>query len=305
LASRRRRATGPRISYRWLAIALAAATTMLAPNTAAFGDELDLRPTSSLAARREAVQAIPLASLRPENRHQVQTIIENASLYRRLPTKVVTCDPQLFSLFMEHPHAVVNLWEVLGISRVRMAPRGQGVFQATDGNGTQGTIQMLECVCDEKAQNRAVVLASGTFQGSGVPGPIRANCIALIRSGSIRDHNGTAYITARTDIFIHLEQVGVELVARTFQPLLVRVADRNFEQTMDFVSSFSDAAAKNPRGVERLATRLDHVAPEIQGRIASIAYGLSQERASAVTKTGAMQPQAGHSRVSRAPQNDE
>jgi hypothetical protein len=249
---------------------------MLSPRVRAGGEDLDLRPTSSHTARQEAAQAVPLEKLHPDDRRLAETIIHNASLYRRLPTKIVACDPRLFSLFMQHPQAVVNLWEVMGISKVRMAQIDNNAYQAHDGNGTHGTVRMLECVCDDNAQNRAVVLASGTYQGSGITGPVEADCLALVRSGSVRDRHGTAFVTARIDVFIYLPQVGVDLVARTLQPLLVRVADRNFIQTMDFVSSFSEAAAKNPRGIERLAAHLEQTPLEVRSQLTSIAYGMSQ-----------------------------
>lgn len=267
-----------RLNHVYLVTAFCVASVN-ALSSATCGDELDMRPTSSRAARREAIEALPLEKLTPDDRRALERIVENASLYRRLPTKVVECDPRLCSLFMQHPQVMVNVWEVLGISKVRMKPAGRNLFEATDGNGTHGTIRILECVCDDNAQNRVVALATGTYRGGGVAVPVRADCVALVRSGSVRDRDGTAYVTTRIDVFIQLEQIGVELIARTLHPLLVRVADRNFEQTVDFVSSFSEAAQKNPRGVERLAGRLEHVPRDVQQRLADIAYDMSKHRA--------------------------
>lgn len=265
-----------------------------------YAGERDLCATSSRAARREAANAIPLAKFTPDDRRLVQSIVENASLYRRLPTEVVRCDPRLFSLFMQHPQTVVNIWEIMGISKVRMKRIGQDSFQSTDGNGTHGTVRILECICDDQAQNRAVVLASGTYEGPSVTGRIHADCVVVVRSGSTRDEDGIAFVTARSDVFIYLEQKGVDLVARTLQPLLVRVADRNFEQTMDFVSSFSEAAAKNPYGVARLATRLDQVSPKVQQRIATIAFQMAKEASRSMPATSSTGVH-GRENVARSP----
>jgi hypothetical protein len=274
------------------------------PASDACGEELDLRPTSSSAARREAIGAIPLAKFSAEDRRELEQIVDNASLYRRLPTKVVQCEPRLCSLFMEHPQVMVNVWEVLGISKVRMKPTGQATFEASDGNGTHGTIRILESVCDDNAQNRVVAIASGTYQAGGLAVPIHADCVALVRSGSVRDRDGKAFVTTRIDVFIRLEQIGVELVARTLHPLLVRVADRNFEQTVEFVSSFSEAAEKNPRGVARLAEQLDHVPRGVQQRLSEIAHEMSTRRTASASAPEANGRKRGGTSLAQASSGD-
>jgi hypothetical protein len=250
------------------------------------------------------MDAIPLNKLKAEDRRALERIIENASLYRRLPTKVVECDPRLCSLFMQHPQVMVNVWEVLGISKVRMKATGVDSFDATDGNGTQGTIRILESVCDENAQNRIVALATGTYQAGGLTVPVRADCVVLVRSGSVRDKSGTPFVTTRIDVFIHLDQIGVELIARTLHPLLVRVADRNFEQTVDFVSSFSEAACKNPRGVERLAGQLDRVPQEVRDRLTEIAYEMAERGASTPAASRATGQSSRPANLARAQDSD-
>jgi hypothetical protein len=51
--------------------------------------------------------------------------------------------------------------------------------------------------------------------------------------------------------------MGIELVAKTVQPWISQTADRNFIETLTFVSNFSRTAEKNPQGMKRLATRLN------------------------------------------------
>ena len=42
---------------------------------------------------------------------------------------------------------------------------------------------------------------------------------------------------------------GVELVARTIQPWLIKTADRKLVETFGFVSTFSRTAEHNPQGI--------------------------------------------------------
>src|SRR5215212_588344 len=48
--------------------------------------------TSSRAARDEAVRAIPWKLISPAGRQTAQSIINNTSIYRRLPTRIIDCD---------------------------------------------------------------------------------------------------------------------------------------------------------------------------------------------------------------------
>ena len=67
----------------------------------------------------------------------------------------------------------------------------------------------------------------------------------------MRETNGRQYITVRIDSFMKIEQMGVELVAKTVQPWISKTADRNFIETLTFVSNFSRTAEKNSDGIER------------------------------------------------------
>jgi hypothetical protein len=69
----------------------------------------------------------------------------------------------------------------------------------------------------------------------------------------------------------------VELVTKTIQPIIGKVADNNFSQTVSFVSSLSRTIELNSIGVQRVALELPDVRPEIQQKFASLADTISQK----------------------------
>ena len=77
--------------------------------------------TSDRAAQTEALRKIPWQRLSAPERSTVQYITKNASIYRRLPIRVIDCDPELFTFLVQHPEVVVDVWRVMGISRVMLA----------------------------------------------------------------------------------------------------------------------------------------------------------------------------------------
>src|SRR3954454_24326767 len=65
--------------------------------------------TSSRAARDEAVRCIPWKQMSPASRQTAQTIVNNTSIYRRLPTRIIDCAPELFTFLLQHPDVVIDV----------------------------------------------------------------------------------------------------------------------------------------------------------------------------------------------------
>lgn len=215
--------------------------------------------TSDRAAQTEALRTIPWRQLSPVDRHAVQSITQNASIYRRLPMRVIDCDPEMFTFLAQHPEVVVDVWRVMGISRVMLERSGNGMFRGTDGAGTDGTVRFLYANWGQGAQNKALIIADGSYEGPPFLSPVKAHSVLLLQSGAVQETNGRYYVTVRVDSFMKVDQVGLDVLAKTVQPWIARTADQNFVETLSFISNFSRTAEKNPQGMQRLASRLKAV----------------------------------------------
>src|SRR6266699_3796117 len=71
------------------------------------------KATNNRAARDEAVKSIPYDKLSGEMRTRVSTVVNNVSVYRRLPTQSIDCDPDLFVFLVRNPEVVVDIWRVM------------------------------------------------------------------------------------------------------------------------------------------------------------------------------------------------
>jgi hypothetical protein len=256
-------------------IAVAAAVCLLPLGALANNAEA----TSSRAARDEAVRAIPWRQIPAEHRRAAQYIVKNPSIYRRLPTRVIDCDPEMFNFLLQHPEVVIDVWRVMGISQVTLQRLADGVYRGTDNAGTTGTVRFLFSQWGQDAKNLSVILADGTYEGKPFVTPLKARSIILLRSGAIRETNGRHYVTVRVDSFVRIEQMGVELVAKTAQPWISKTADRNFIETLTFVSNFSRTAEKNPQGMQRLATRLASIDEPTRKELVALCFRTAERYA--------------------------
>ena len=236
----------------------------------------DSDATSSRAAREEAARAIPWQMLAPNERNLTQSIVSGAGIYRRLPTRVIDCDPAMFTFLVQHPEVIADVWRVMGVSRVKLDKMAEGAFRGNDGAGTTGTVRFLASEWGPEARNTAVVLAEGAYDGKPFVMPLKARTIMLMRSSAVRERNGRYYVTVRADAFIHVDQMAVELVAKTVQPWVNATADRNLIETLTFVSNFSRTAEKNPEGMKRMAARLTMIDEPTRNELVQLCHQTAQ-----------------------------
>lgn len=228
------------------------------------------KATWSRAARREAIRAMPLDGLSQADHDRVRFVLEHTTIYRRLPVKQIECDPQLFLFLIRHPEVLVNIWEVLGVSNVSLRHSSPTTFLASDGHGTLGNVKVLR---DEAS--RQLIYAEGAYEGPLLKWPIRGKCVLLLRVRYQRRNDGRYQVTGQLDSFTHIDRAAVELLAKTFQPLVGLAADYNFTETMNFVGDLSQATLHNPRGIARLYQKLNHVDPETRQQLLQISQNVA------------------------------
>ncbi|MEM6799069.1 MAG: hypothetical protein AAF589_06100 [Planctomycetota bacterium] len=251
--------------------ALVVAALCAAPASSAFADaKSPLDATSSRAAEAAASRSIPWNKLANQDRRIVQYVVRNNSVFRRMPTRVIRCEPEVFTFLVQRPEVVAGVWNVMGVSKLEVERTGEGRFRATDNAGTQGALRVLHSDSGLDANHSLVLYAEGVYEAKPLPRPIKARSILVLQSASTVHTDGQPYVTARLDSFIRFEQASADLIARTLQPLLNRTADHNFTETMKFVSTFSQTRDRNPEGVARLAGRLENVDEEVRAELITL-----------------------------------
>lgn len=235
--------------------------------------------TSSTATRQEALQAIPFEKLDTAARNKVKTVLSNVTIFRRLPVRVVDCDPELYLFLLRHPDVVVNTWEALKLTHLQLRQTGPDQFRAVEQDGTVVTMEFLY-----KSHDTHVIYAEGTYTGALIQRQVHGTCLAVLKSGYVRETDGRYYETSRMDAFLNVEPGAVEIVTKTLQPLAVKVADNNFIQSIAFLGSLSRTAEVSPRSVQRLAAHLN-VQPEVREEFASLATKIGARADAAVPTT--------------------
>jgi len=241
-----------------------------APRSAAgvgplFGKSDPMGPKTHAAARANAIRSIPRDLLDREALAKVDAVLADTAMYRRLPIRVMPCDPDMYLFLVRHPDVVVNIWDVLKMSNLAMEQTGPKTFEIVDNAGTEGTVEFLY-----QSPDMHILFSEGRYYGPVFKKPITGRSIVVLKTGYVREPDGRYYITSRLDAFVQVDHEGLELLTKTIHPLVGKVADVNFVQTVAFVGSLSKTAEVDPDGVQRLAAQLDQVKPNVACQFAEV-----------------------------------
>jgi hypothetical protein len=216
-------------------------------------------------------------------------------MYRRMPVKVIDCDPDLYVFLVRYPEVVVSIWEVMGITQVAAKRTGDFTLATYDGAGTLSNVELVY-----GTRQKHVLYATATYDGPLTARPLQARCVFLLQSGYMQTPQGRTFVASQLDVFIRIDHAGADIAVKALHPLVGRTADYNFTESIGFLQQISQAAETNSYGLRRLAARLTKLDPEVRRCFGVLAETTSRKMAArlttppAVSAASANTPAAAH-----------
>lgn len=221
--------------------------------------------------RREAIESIPSDRLTEDAQLKLRDVIGRPSIYRRLPITVIRSDPELYLFLVRHPDVIVNMWDVMGVTKVNIARTSEYAFDAKDGAGTTCNIELMY-----GDRNVHVMYSEGHYEGNLLRNLIRGRCVLILKSDYAATQDGTVHVTNRLDMFVRFDNVGAELLAKTIHPLVGKSADHNFVESTRFLGQVSDAAMNKQDRLQRFTKKLTKIDDGLRDRFQVVAAGVPQ-----------------------------
>ena len=226
--------------------------------------------TTSRQAREEAIRAIPFERLNDKVNKRIRSVVAKPTIYRRLPQHSMRCDPKLHVFLIRNPEVVVGIWDAMGATQIDLARTGPFTHTATDGAGTSSDIELVY-----GTQGLHIYYGDGLYEGTLLKNRLQGRAVLVLRSQYQRDRQGRPIVTSVLDLFLDLDNVTADAIARTFHPIVGHFADLNFQETAEFVGRLSEAANQNGAAIQRMATRLKTVPPDVRRQFATVAGGVA------------------------------
>ena len=251
---------------RWLSLFVLSYSAATLPAATTVG-----KASTTRATRESSIRDIPLDQLTPEARERIASVVSRPSMFRRMPVNVVECDPELYRYLIRHPEIVVNIWQLMGITKVSIERQGPYTFDATDGMGTVTRAELVYGTSDTH-----LIYCEGSYEGPLFPSRLTGRCVLLLKSGYHEKPDNRWQITNRLDVFLQVDHVGVDAITRTLHPLFGKSADVNFVESTKFLERICRTSEENGPGMQRLAKRLDKVEPDVRSRFSDLTSEVHQ-----------------------------
>ena len=116
--------------------------------------------TTSKKTRKQAIAAIPYNQLKPETRAKVSAVVDKPSIYRRLPVTSIDVDPDMFLFLVRYPEVIVNIWQIMGVTRMTVDRDGPFSLKSNDGAGAVSDVDLIY-----GTNNKNIYYAEGTYEG--------------------------------------------------------------------------------------------------------------------------------------------
>ena len=242
------------------------------------------KAVSSREAREEAVRVIPWDKLNDETQRKLRSVVETPSIYRRMPKKTIDSDAALYLFLLRNPEVVVNMWQVMGISNMTAQRTGPFTWKGNDGAGTQCDVELAYGTSDLH-----IIYGEGFYEGQLFKRRMSGRCVLLIRSGYAQD--GRSRVASLLDVFLTVDNAGLDLIAKTLSPLVGGTADSNFAETAKFLGRVSLTAEQNGPKLEQLSAKLTKVEPQVREEFLQLTREIYQRKA--LGQAAAVQPANG------------
>lgn len=222
--------------------------------------------TSSKSAKDEAVTAIPLQNMTPAAQAKITAVLNDHSIYRRLPLTQIECDSEYYTFLCRYPEVIVEIWRLMGVTEMKCQRTGPFELHTEDGVGGINDVELIY-----GNNHLHVFYGTGSYEGPVLRKPVNGQCVLVLRTSASDSPSGSVLQTSSLDIFLKIENATAGLVAKTLNPIVGRTADQNFVETMKFVQRLNETTERNGPGVQGMAYRLEGLAPEVRQAFIDVA----------------------------------
>lgn len=211
--------------------------------------------SSDSALRDEALQRLNRLTFTASGRQTANQVVDNLSLYRRLPEVRFEVDPDTYDYFVGNPDSVVALWQALGISAINLREVKQYHYQMNNPDGTVSDVYYLR-----RTKNENVIYCDGEFKSPFLAKPIAAKGILCLYT-TFEEEDGVTFARHHADALISFPSTAVETAARLISPVSNYIADRNFQEISLFMHTMSLTMSRQPGWVQQQIARMKAIRP--------------------------------------------
>jgi hypothetical protein len=216
------------------------------------------------SAQEQAKHSIPWDKLTDTAKTKLRSVISDTTVFHRLKSQQFKCDPSVYIQLVRHPEILTNMWELMGVTQLRIERTAPFSIRIQDGHYTKTTLELVY-----GTPNLHVFHCEGSYKGTIIPTVSTGRAIIIIRSTydnaeAVPPATQIPTVKHQMDIFLQIDNTADQLLVKTLSYFFMKTADANFAETTQFIGQIDKIVRNNPTGMARLAERLTRVQPAIR-----------------------------------------
>ncbi|MCL2005160.1 MAG: hypothetical protein FWG73_03250 [Planctomycetaceae bacterium] len=241
----------------------------------ASGQFLNGQPANSTAAAAELVremraswQNLPWQDLSSDAQSKIRSVISSNPLFHRMPSQTVYSDPEIYRFLLQNPTVVIGFWEQLGSTQLSLQEVKANQYILRETGGTAAAIEVLY-----RTDELCILYVRGEYRGPLLAKSYQGNAVLVLRTQFTQDDVDEPMIVCDLDVFVQINNLGADMLAKLFFSSLTKVADNNFEVTISFISQVSKAAAYNTLALKSTAEEISSISSRVYDEFCEIVDG--------------------------------
>ena len=248
----------------WSCLCSTLAMTICILSTGPVVAQQSRRVDKNRSSQRSVLQQIPLDQLTLPAAKKIRDVVSRPSIHRVVPGRTIACSKDLYLQMVENPEIVVNIWQLMGITDLKLNRTAPFIYQATDGAGTSSEVELVY-----GTPELHLFYAQGSYVGKLLRHRLEGRCVVIVTSEYTTLHD-RPQVKHQVEVFVRLDDVAADVLARPLTPLIGKLIDYNFRQSSGFIEQVYQAAEKKQAGMGRLINRMTHVEPAVKAEFARL-----------------------------------
>ncbi|MBX7105006.1 MAG: hypothetical protein K1X57_13050 [Gemmataceae bacterium] len=202
-------------------------------------------PSANVASPSRALLTVPMDAIPQVFREKVQKVTQQPAIVARAVPEEFT--EGIYDWLLDHPDRASLAWRRLGIPCAEIAPRPQGRFGWSDGQGTEVNWQVVG-----KTDTCRVWYAEGQARVSPLMPLVPVKAVVVLHHAKAAGLDGRKRVAHVCDVYLHTDSKAAAMTARMLGPAMPRLAQQGADQLLLFFSGLTRYFEDHPEDIESL-----------------------------------------------------
>ena len=185
--------------------------------------------------------ALTLDKIAAHHREAVKQVMDKPTVFARGPRESFISKPDQYQWLLDHPDRAATAWRKLGAQCVSIEHQGNGIYNWSDGQGSEVTWEVVL-----RETDMHVWYAHGKVRPAPYLSAVAVHVVVVLRHSEKTSTAGMPVIQHQADVYLHTDSKTAAFLARMLGTSGTRIAEQGLGQMQLFFAGLSWYVYQNP-----------------------------------------------------------